>query len=227
MDETVLGFTPKQIEKYRQLLEGSEAVIPEPRVFDSRAPYPAGNYIRTVASMPKIAEELFSHRPNNSIFAPREVPREEIPRIREHYYSVVRRLSDASTALGREASALLSSLHTTEHIYTEIQREYADFLPFRAALGERDEYSEQIAALDALYRENLSRSLARREDELAALSLIENVCENILPDFLAASSRAADSPSFASLNLSALFRSVTALSEQIRATIRDAAGESI
>ena len=97
----------------------------------------------------------------------------------------------------------------------DINKKYSDFLPYKAALGNKDEYKEQIENLDEQFKLNIQLAKDHTLTLMQDVDKSIKICD-IISDFFKKSSKATDEPKFKKFDAYDFFWSLEAFVEQIR-----------
>ena len=213
MDELLLTFNKKQYEEYLKIKEAPTVELD----FDTNASKIDISSPETVkAELNKIiseCEKLLAIKNRENVFAT-DLSRKDIENLIPIFYTVVGKIDQSKRRLYQESIKIASNIEKADKIRNEIYSRYADFLPYKAALGYSEAYRDRIATTDKEFKESISftESQIKREKEL--LSKISNIADVIVPNFFKEISRAADAPKFLNFDKKAFFFAVSAFVEK-------------
>lgn len=219
MDEILLSFNEGQYKKYLELLQAEDPKLPSGAPLlpeDVSTPYGKDAIKDILEKAQDAAIRLLSLEKRGSFFAS-SYSQAEIKEIREIYFCEVRELSSLNDALLSHSLNILKRIERADSALLDASAAYNEFLPYRAALSEREELSEEVGRLDAEHKSALERATALKAAELELFNVLRQVCDTMISDFLRSSARAADSPSFERFSPNEFFACTRALSEQLKA----------
>ena len=108
-----------------------------------------------------------------------------------------------------------SKIGEIDRALADINKRYANFLPYKAALYNREAYSTKIYEIDSQFQKNID-ALNNLKKELLALFEKSEKISNIVDDFIQRSSKATDEPKFKNFNYNDFFWTVEAFLERIK-----------
>ena len=216
MDNIILSFTKEQLDIYQRLKNSSDIVLD----FDASAPeLPAReeyNLDEFVVSVEAEFKKLLSFKKYDSTFSV-SLTQDEIKALIPVYYSAILGIERHVKALSSNTRVLAMNISQADRVHTSLCSRYADFLPYKAALYDRDNYKRVIAELDDSFRQ----SIRLAEDYLVAshsrLKKVEAI-HAIIQEFYKGATEASDAPKFKKFDARAFFYTIEAFIEQLKAT---------
>ena len=213
MDSLILTFNQEQMKTYQELSNQSNIELN----FDTAIKIDEGskyNFAEILSAIEKEALELLKFKKNTILFAP-FLSVDEIKEFIPFYYKAIRSIKQQKIKISSNSWMLARKVEAANKGIADINKRYSDFLPYKAALGNKDEYKEQIENLDDQFKLNIQ--LAKDY----ALTLMQDVDKcikicDIISDFFNKSSKATDEPKFKKFDYYDFFWSLEAFIEQIR-----------
>ena len=212
MDSLILTFNKEQMELYQELLQKEN--IDLNFNIDLQVEELNYNFDDVLSNIEKEAVELLKFKKNTILFSPL-LTTEEIKEFIPVYYNTLRNINRYNMKIGSDSLALSSKIQKANKIIAHINKKYADFLPYKAALCNRDRYSLEIDEIDTKFKKNIE-SLNKFKIELLAIFEKAEKISNIVDDFIQKSSKATDEPKFKKFDAYDFFWSLEAFVEQIR-----------
>ena len=213
MEELLLTFSKKQYEEYLKIKEASSVELD----FKTGKPtIEVSSQEMVKAELNKMkseCEKLLVIKNRQNVFSS-DLSRKEIENLIPIFYTVIGKIDQSKRSLYQESIKIVGNLEKADKIRNEIYSRYADFLPYRAALGNIEEYRERITDIDKEFKESISFAESQIKHEKELLSKISNIADVIVPDFFKDISRAADAPKFLNFDKKAFFFAVSAFVEK-------------
>ena len=214
MDELILTFNKEQLKTYNELLNKENIVL----TFDTNLPEIDKFYIisfdEVLSNIEREAKTLLNLNKHNSSFAA-FFTQEEIKELTPIYYNAIREIKRNSNIIGGEAWKLSFKIGEVDRVLADINKRYSDFLPYKAALSTREEYSSQIDLIDKEFKSSIDKADSIRKELLSLFERAEKLTD-VVSNFVKRSSKATDEPKFKKFNAYDFFWSVEAFIEQIR-----------
>ncbi len=213
MDSLILTFNKEQMKTYQELLNQDNVKLN----FDTTIKIDdisKCNFDEALSAIEKEALELLKFKKNTVSFAP-FLSVDEIKEIIPFYYKSIRSLEQQKIKISSNSWMLAKKVEAANKSIIDINKRYSDFLPYKAALGNKDEYKEQIEILDEQFKLNIQLA---KDHALTLMQEVEKsikICD-IISDFFNKSSKATDEPKFKKFDAYDFFWSVEAFVEQIR-----------
>ena len=214
MDSLILTFNKEQLKTYNELLNKENIELTFDTNIQKNDKFYIISFDEVLSNIEREAKTLLNLNKHNSAFAA-FFTQEEIKELTPIYYNAIREIRRNSNIIGGEAWKLSFKLAEIDKALANMQKRYADFLPYKAALYNRDRYSLEIDEIDAQFKKNIE-SLENFKNELLAIFEKAEKISNIVDDFIQKSSKATDEPKFKKFDAYDFFWSVEAFIEQIR-----------
>ena len=215
MDSLILTFNEDQIKKYQALLNQDNIELN----FDTGMPKVDKFYIicfdEMISSMENEAKMLFRLKKVASPFVS-SFNQEEIKALTPVYYNALLKIKRQADIIRGEAFKLSSKIGEIDRALADINKRYANFLPYKAALYNREAYSTKIYEIDSQFQKNID-ALNNLKKELLSIFEKSEKISNIVDDFIQRSSKATDEPKFKNFNYNDFFWTVEAFIERIKA----------
>ena len=213
MDSLILTFNKEQMKTYQELLNQDNIKFNFDTTIkiDEISKY---NFDEILSAIEKEALELLKFKKNTVSFTP-FLSVDEIKEFIPFYYKAIRSIKQQKIKISSNSWMLARKVETANKSIADINKRYSYFLPYKAALGNKDEYKEQIENLDEQFKFNIQ--LAKNH----ALTLMQDVDKSIkicdiISDFFKKSSKATDEPKFKKFDAYDFFWSLEAFIEQIK-----------
>ena len=213
MDSLILTFNQEQMKTYQELLNQDNVKLNFDTTIkiDEISKY---NFDEILSAIEKEALELLKFKKNTVSFTP-FLSVDEIKEFIPFYYKAIRSIKQQKIKISSNSWMLARKVEEANKGIADINKRYSDFLPYKAALGNKDEYKEQIEILDDQFKLNIQ--LAKDH----ALMLMQDVDKSIkicdiISDFFKKSSKATDEPKFKKFDTYDFFWSLEAFVEQIK-----------
>ena len=194
MDLLVLSFTKEQRALYDTLLNEDDVILD----FDVDLPAFKNHHtcdVHLVAqSIENECAHLFEFKKYDSLFSV-FMTVEEIKRFIPMYYDVIRKIESIRRRVGSDAWILSYKIEELNNICKDMYQRYTDFLPYKAALGNREKYATKIADLDVKFKQSIKKSEEEKAELMARCEQL-NKLNDIIRNFFDKSSDATDSPKF-------------------------------
>ena len=214
MDSLILTFNKKQLELYNELLDKENIELN----FDTSLPEIDRFYIigfdDILSDMESEAKILLKFNKRTTAFAP-SLPQDEIKRLTPIYYNAILQIKRHTDIISGEAWKLSFELGEIDKALVYMNKKYADFLPYKAALYNKEKYYAQINQIDKQFKENIDVLDSLKAELLNLLEKSEKIT-NIVSDFIQITSEASNEPKFKNFDDHKFFLSVEAFIEQIK-----------
>ena len=190
MDSLILTFNKEPMHLYKELLqkENIDLNFNTHLEFDEISRY---SFDEALSNIEKEATKLLNFKKNNVSFSP-SLTADEIKLLIPIYYKVIRNIKQQKSEISSFSLILTQKIEESNKIIADINKRYSDFLPYKAALYNKDEYKEQIEKLQAenngkdeeiaALRSDLEALQAEQKDaeeELEAVKELEKVKEEL------------------------------------------------
>ncbi len=215
MDSLILGFTPEQYSAYLKIKNSDKADLNFNLTVPKVSPYSDDTLRSEIQSIAEECDFLLNLQGKNKSFFS-SISNEQMAEIISAYYHLVSNVARSRNVIYGETVSLAEAIKHTERAHSELCAEYSSFLPYRAALCEKEEYAEQIKQTDFLFKESISRLQDLKEQELALLSTINKVCDIFIPDFFEETKNASSSPKFNNFQERAFFGAIRSFAERLK-----------
>ena len=214
MDSLILTFNQKQLNLYNELLEKENINLN----FDTTLPaintFFVIDFDEVLSNIKTEADTLLKLNKHTLSFSP-SFTQEEIKDLTPIYYNAIRQIKRHANVISSESYKLSFKLGEINSALANINKRYTYFLPYKAALYNREDYSLKIDEIDFQFKNSI-QTLNNLKIEI--LSLFERSINitNIVNDFIQKSSKATDEPKFKKFDAYDFFWSLEAFIEQIR-----------
>ena len=215
MDELILMFSKEQLKKYNEI-KNSESVALD---FDTELPeldeisqYSFDEFISAVETEVK---KLLAFKKFDSMFSV-SISQAEIKALVPVYYDTILGIERHVKELSSNTRALAMNISQVDKMHASLCAKYADFLPYKAALYNRDDYERAIAELDDSFNQSIQLVQSYLDTSYERLKKVETI-HGIIQDFYQKASEASDSPKFKNFNARAFFYAIEAFIEQLKA----------
>lgn len=219
IDEIILDFTPQQYEKYLSVINEAKngSVKFDIDTAGSVPCLPSCEGLKDLlASLEGTAKDLLSgYDVKRSFFSTVTLTKKESESLMTLYYRSVTEISRISSEINEFSFHFIKEIQKIECLYYEKVKAYQNLLPYKAALFDDPVYKEKIDGLDASLYGEVQNSLEILQKSQNTLKSAEKICENIIPNFLSKSGRAATSPPYDGFSASEFYSSVKNFIEQI------------
>ena len=213
MDELLLTFNNEQIKVYESLLSKNDVDLFFDLDLNNFTEISIPSFNNEISCIINEANRLLKHRKTNSIFIS-DLSKDEIKKFIPVYYDVVQNIEYHKNNIGNCTFNLSLELDKANSIHSNILKRYSDFLPYKAALYNRKEYTSQISQIDKEFKKSIEKSKNYQKKILSSLNMVLKLCK-IINEFYSKSSVATDEPKFIKFKSHNLFNSVEAFIEQI------------
>lgn len=214
MDALILTFSKEQLTLYHELLKKDNIELN----FDTQLPqidkFFISDFDEVISNIQKEAIALLSFNKHNSSFSA-FLTQEEIKELIPVYYNAIREIKRHSNIIGSEAWKLSFKLGEINRTLADINKRYSEFLPYKAALYDREEYSQKTDEINNEFKKNI-QCLNELKNELIELFQKAEKISNIVSDFIKKSSKATDEPKFKKFDAYDFFWSLEAFIEQLK-----------
>ena len=213
MDSLILTFNQEKMKTYQELLNQDNIGFNFDTTIkiDEISKY---NFDEILSAIEKEALELLKFKKNTVSFSP-FLSVDEIKEFIPFYYKAIRSIKQQKIKISSNSWMLARKVEVANKGIADINKRYSDFLPYKAALGHKDEYKEQIEFLDEQFKLNIQIA---KNYTLTLTQEVEKsikICD-IISDFFKNSSKATDEPKFKNFSTYEFFWSLEAFVEQIR-----------
>ena len=215
MDDLIFSLTPEQYKKYLELSHTKSVTLDFDFYAPSIKPYSAEEIKNMIDRLIAESNKIMAFKKNSSFFS--DLSRDEIAKLLPIYYEVIDNTSKIRNKLYLEIGKISNVISEIDKALSNMNAKYSEFLPYKAALSERCDYSQKIFELDEGFKENFKQLNEQKEEEYQKLLSLSNLCDVIIPDLLAESTSAADSPSFKNFKEKKFFSAFSAFEVQIKA----------
>ena len=212
MDSLILTFNKKQMNLYKELLEKESVALN----FDTKLT-PIQEYSFDVLDIEVIniktqMVKITKFKKQRAMFS--EFSQEQIKVLIPIYYEVIRNINYSRKILQSEMISLSCLILSIDKLISDINKKYSAFLPYKAALYNRDEYSSQILKIDEEFKANIKIAENCKKSTLSYFDKMINLSD-IISNFFDNSSKASDEPKFKNFNYADFFWSVDSFIEQL------------
>lgn len=214
MDSLILSFNKEQIELYNELLKKENIELN----FDTSLPniedYETVILDEALARIKKEVLNLLNLNKNSSAFGA-FLNQEEIKKLIPIYYNAIRAIRGHKINISAESWKLSFKIGEINKILADINKRYADFLPYKAALYNKDGYALEIETIDGQFKESIELANEYKKEFLELIKRIELICD-VTSDFIQKTSKASDEPKFKKFDAYDFFWATEAYLEQLK-----------
>ena len=214
MDSLILTFNKEQMNLYKELLKNDNIELN----FDTSLPniedYQSEVLNEALTRIEKETKKLLELNKNSSSFSA-FMTQDEIKEMIPVYYKAIREIRGHKINIGAESWKLSIKIGEINKILADINKRYADFLPYKAALYNRDEYALEIETIDRQFKESIVLANEYKKEILELMGRIELIC-NVTSQFFQKLSKASDEPKFKNFNANDFFWATEAYLEQLK-----------
>ena len=215
MNDLLLTFSQKQYEEYLKIKEAQEIELDFDTEIERISPSSDATLRAEITKMLSECEKLLAIQKQQKVFAS-AFSRQEIERLIPIFYTVIGKIDHSKRKLYQESITIVKRIEQAERICADVYARYSSFLPYKAALFERKEYSERIATVDNEFKSSISLAKEQKANATLILSKISSLCDSIIPEFFKALSHASDAPKFEGFNPKEFFFALDSFIEKIR-----------
>jgi hypothetical protein len=215
MDALILSLTQDQHQKYLSLLKEDDITLNfeiESQSFENRFE----ESIKLIKEKMILSCEKINNFAKRESFFSNDLKKEEIDALIPKYYENISTISGLRKNLYALSIEISNEILSVEGQRAKILQKYADFLPYKAALGKNKKYANEIIKIDNEFSFEISKIAAHKNTLSHALSKISIICDELVPTFFQNSSQAADSPKFKNFNDNTFFISLSSFIEQMK-----------
>ena len=167
-----------------------------------------------ISNMENEAKTLYKFKKVNSPFTT-SFTQEDIKELTPVYYNALLQIKRQADIIKGEVFKLYLKIGEFDRALADINKRYANFLPYKAALYNKEAYSTKIYEIDSQFQKNID-ALNNLKKELLSLFEKSEKISNIVDDFIQRSSKATDEPKFKNFNYNDFFWTVEAFLEQLK-----------
>ncbi len=213
MDSLVLTFNQKQMAIYKELLTQENVDLN----FDTDLKIEKLNYDfeDVISAIEKEAMGLLKFKKNNVSFSD-FLTVEEIKEFIPVYYKVIRSINNHKMKIGTNSWEFSLKIEEANKIVADINKKYSDFLPYKAALYNREKYAFKIKELDEQFKASIEKANNYKKELLYHFNTVNKICD-IVSDFIQKSSKATDEPKFKKFDAYDFFWTLDAFWERLKA----------
>lgn len=215
MDNLILSFTPTQHKKYLEIASANTVElnfdIPSIEIKDLSIDITSAK-----TKMMNVCEKILEFSKNDSFFV-RSLSREQIKALIPVYYDAVSNIERAGAELNGSAIVVSQKIVEIDTALTLLHSKYSDFLPYKAALAQREELKKEIMNLDNQFKSEISNLNQSKSRYALALESISSITDIIIPEFFAAMTKASDAPRFKNFHKKAFFDAISSFLFKINA----------
>ena len=218
MDDLILTFNNEQIKVYESLLSKNDIELSFDFSLNNFTEITIPSFEYEISCIINEAHRLLKLKKTNSVFTS-DLSQDEIKKLIPIYYDVIKNIEYHKNNMGNCTWNLSCELDKSNSIHSSIIKRYSDFLPYKAALYDRKEYSSKISQIDEEFKKSIEKSNNYKKKILSSFNMVLNLCK-IINEFYAKNSIATDEPKFIKFKTQNLFNSVEAFIEQINAVTK-------
>ena len=215
MDELLLTFNDKQYKKYLDIKENEAFELDFDTSLEQVTPSSPDTIKAESTKMVRECEKLLAIKNRQNVFVS-AFSRKEIENLIPIFYTAIGKIDQSKRKLYQESILIAKNLEKADRICNNVYNRYSDFLPYKAALADKEEYRNNVIAVDEKFKESIALAEGQRNHEKELLAGLSNIVDVIIPDFFKGISRAADTPRFEHFNDKEFFNSVSSFLEQIK-----------
>ena len=214
MDSLILTFNKEQMALYKDLLQQENIELNFDSSLQDIESYQTDILDETLLRIKKEATALFNLNKHSSAFGA-FLTQNEIKELIPIYYDAIRKIRHHKINIAAESYKLSLKIGEINKIIADINKRYSDFLPYKAALCNRDEYALEIGKIDIEFKENIALLNDYKKQILELFNRIEVIC-NVTENFVQKISKASDEPKFKKFDAYDFFWAAEAYLEQLK-----------
>lgn len=214
MDELILTFNKAQMKLYNKLLQSESIALSFDTELREMNEAPRESIEEAIHNIENEAARLLSLKGQGSVFSA-FLTQEQIKGLIPIYYEVIRNIEKNRRIISEDTWQLSIKISEAGEACANLYRRYSDFLPYKAALYNREDYALQIDKTDRQFKESIEKAEGYKHSLLERFDREKRICECV-SDFYKRSAKASDEPKFKKLDTCDFFWSVEAFLEQIR-----------
>ena len=212
MDSLILTFNQKQMQIYKELISQENIDLN----FNTDLHIEKVNYDfdNIISDIEKEAIELLKFKKNSVSFSA-FLTVEEIKMFIPIYYKAIRNINNHKIKIGANSWELSLKIEEINKIIANINQRYSDFLPYKAALYNREKYAFEIEKLDDQFKSSIEKANNYKKELLQYFNKASKICD-IISEFFSKSSKATDEPKFNKFDAYDFFWTLDAFLEQLK-----------
>ena len=214
MDDLLFSLTHEQYKKYLEILHLESLTLD----FDFSIPdiklYPMKNVENMIANLLTDCNRIMQFKKSSAFFS--NFSRDEISALVPVFYDVIDRTNNIRSNLYSELAKISDIILQIDEGLTNLNAKYGEFLPYKAALLEKCEYSQRIFELEESFKKSFNHLGDIKAEEYQKLISMSTLCDEIIPHLLTESASAADSPTFKSFKEKEFFSAFSAFEAQVK-----------
>ena len=215
MDSLILTFNKEQMSLYKELLTKENIELNFDASLQKMDEITVSDFDEVISKIKECATTLVNlNKQSSSFFA--FLTQQEIKAIVPIYYNAIREIRRHSNIIGGDSWKLSFKMAKINRVCLDITQRYANFLPYKAALHNKEDYHLEIERIDKQFKKSIELANIYKEETLL---LFEKACKtvDIVNEFVKRSSKASDEPKFKKFDCYDFFWSVDAFIEQLNA----------
>ena len=212
MDSLILTFNQKQMQIYKELISQENIDLN----FNTDLQIEKVNYDfdNIISDIEKEAIELLKFKKNSVSFSA-FLTVEEIKEFIPVYYKAIKNINAHKIKIGSHSWDFSFKIEESNKMIADINRRYSNFLPYKAALYNREKYAFEIEKLDAQFKSSIEKAESYKKELLHYFNKANKICD-IVSDFFSKSSKATDEPKFKKFDSYDFFWTLDAFLEQLK-----------
>ena len=215
MDELLLTFNDKQYKKYLEIKENEAFELDFDTSLEQVTPSSPDTIKAESTKMVRECEKLLAIKNRQNVFVS-AFSRKEIENLIPIFYTAIGKIDQSKRKLYQESILIAKNLEKADRICNDVYNRYSDFLPYKAALADKEEYRDNVIAVDEKFKESIALAEEQINHEKELLAGLSNIVDVIIPDFFKGISRAADTPRFENFDDKLFFFAVASFVEKIK-----------
>ena len=218
MNDLIFTFNNEQIKLYNALLTEDNIELNFDTDLKEQKPFALETFNLAATKMENEAKKLLEYKKSNTAFS-YSLSKDEIKEFIPAYYNAINNIYHYKKSIQEDIFALANQINVADKICADISQRYSKFLPYKAALYNRKEYSYKIEQIDQEFSKSIQNAQNHKKELLFYFNIENSLCD-IVSDFFQKSSIATNEPKFENLNTKELFLSIDSFIEQINTIIK-------
>ncbi len=215
MDQLILTFNKSQMKLYNELLQKESIALSFDTELREMDEAPRENIEEALRNIENEAARLLSLKGQGSVFSA-FLTQEEIKSLIPIYYEVIRNIEKNRRIISEDTWRLSLIISEAGEACADVYKRYADFLPYKAALYNREDYALQIDNTDRQFKESIEKAERYKRSILECFERASKISD-LVSDFFKKCSKATGEPKFKKFDAYDFFWAVESFTEQIKA----------
>ena len=214
MDNLILSLTPEQHKKYIEI-KNEKAPLLNFDVPSIQIEYCSIDTRGAKNMIANACEKLLVFSKHDSFFE-KSLSSKEINALIPVYYEGINSIDVARKELYKAATELSRKIVKIDAALSTLYSDYSEFLPYKAALFDREEYKNEILTLDDRFLSEISRLSEEKSRSTTSLESISNMTDILIPEFFSSLTKVSDAPRFKDFKHRDFFAVVNSFTEKIK-----------